>query len=97
MRPIDSFLDRWPGFRRISQSRFFHSSGLGIALATIGIALFSTKGIAAKLIYQANLDPITLMSWRMGLALPFFVGIGYWTYRSQRQTITEPESTPQAP
>jgi len=44
----------------------------GYALAATAAILFSFKAILAKLLYRWNIDPITLMSLRMGMAMPVF-------------------------
>lgn len=48
-----------------------------IVLASIG---FSSKSILIKLVYadSAHIDAITLMTLRMLLALPFFLGVALW-------------------
>lgn len=44
----------------------------GYALAMSATILFSAKAILAKFLYRYDIDPITLMTLRMGLALPVF-------------------------
>jgi drug/metabolite transporter (DMT)-like permease len=48
-----------------------------VVTAAIG---FSSKAILIKLAYadNAQLDAITLMTWRMMLSLPFFVAVALW-------------------
>lgn len=55
----------------------------GLALAALGAALFSTKGIFVKLAYEHGLDALTVLTWRMILALPFFVALGLLAYRDR--------------
>ena len=47
----------------------------GYALAMSATILFSAKAILAKFLYRHDIDPITLMALRMGLALPVFAVI----------------------
>jgi drug/metabolite transporter (DMT)-like permease len=60
---------------------------IGIALVLISAMAFSTKAIFIKLAYgdasslRAAVDPLTLLTMRMGLALPFFALIGWWSAR----------------
>jgi len=54
---------------------------IGCALAAAGAILFSTKAIAIKLAYAKGVDTETLLALRMGLALPFYLGIGVVTWR----------------
>lgn len=55
----------------------------GILFVAIGAVCFSAKAIFIKLAYKSyEVDDITLLSLRFGLALPFYLGIGIW--RSQK-------------
>ncbi len=47
----------------------------GFALAALAAILFSAKAILAKFLYRHQIDPITLMTLRMGLALPVFAAV----------------------
>ena len=61
----------------------------GYLLAGGGAALFSMKAIIIKLAYgdeSVQIEPITLLGLRMAFALPVFIGIGYWLYRSRART-----------
>ena len=58
---------------------------IGTALVVAGAMLFSLKGIFIKLAYQYGVDVVTLMSLRMGIALPFYVLIGCWSFFQHRQ------------
>lgn len=49
---------------------------LGYVFAALGAALFSTKAIFINLAYAETIDAETLLALRMGLALPFYLGIG---------------------
>lgn len=48
----------------------------GLTYALIGAALFSLKPILIKLAYVSNIDPVTLLTLRMMMALPFYLIIG---------------------
>jgi drug/metabolite transporter (DMT)-like permease len=50
----------------------------GLAIAIVGAILFSAKAIVAKLIYRYQVDPVTLIAFRMIFALPFFAAIAIW-------------------
>ncbi|MEM8899855.1 MAG: DMT family transporter [Bacteroidota bacterium] len=47
-------------------------SGFGFAL--LGAVMFSSKAVFVKLAYQYEVDPISLLTLRMGFSLPFFLG-----------------------
>lgn len=53
----------------------------GLLLAGFGSILFSAKAIVAKLTYQYGVNALTVMGFRMLLALPFFALIAYWQMR----------------
>lgn len=42
---------------------------------------FCTKGVFAKLAYAEGADSITVLALRMGMALPVFLLVGWWTSR----------------
>ena len=48
------------------------SLGLGMTLAVLGAFAFSGKAIVVKLAYRHGADAVTLLMYRMLLALPFF-------------------------
>ena len=54
---------------------FRHTSGL--ALAAAGATLFSLKGVAMKIAFTQGANVEQMMSLRMGIALPFFLWIGW--------------------
>ncbi len=58
---------------------------VGLALAMLGAIGFSGKAIIIKLAYQhgAAVDPVTLLMWRMLLALPLFLLVAWWASRGQ--------------
>jgi drug/metabolite transporter (DMT)-like permease len=45
----------------------------GLLLALIGAIAFSGKAIIVKLAYRHGVDAVTLIMYRMVLALPFFI------------------------
>lgn len=50
----------------------------------LGAVLFSAKAIFVKLAYQYNIDPVSLLTLRMVLSLPFFLLMGYFSGRNQK-------------
>jgi drug/metabolite transporter (DMT)-like permease len=57
---------------------------LGIVLAVLGAALFSTRAIFIKLACQEQVDAALMPAYRMIFSLPVFAAIGAWAYL-QRQ------------
>ncbi|MBC7916336.1 MAG: DMT family transporter [Rhodoferax sp.] len=55
---------------------------VGLTLAIVGAIAFSGKAIIVKLGYRYGVDAVTLLMLRMLFALPFFLGIVWWTSRS---------------
>lgn len=53
----------------------------GIALAFVGAAIFSLKGVTTKLIYAYGVDAVTLLALRMLFSLPFFLLAAAWSRR----------------
>jgi len=53
----------------------------GYLLAFLGSFLFATKGIWIKLAYRYGIDASGLLSLRLGIAMPFYIGIGLMTWR----------------
>ena len=60
-----------------------HPALSGLLLAAAGAIAFSGKAIIVKLSYRYGVDAVTVIMYRMLLALPFFVLLGWW---SERQT-----------
>ena len=56
-----------------------YTSIFGAALVFAGAVLFSAKAIFVKLAYQHAIDPVSLLTLRMLISLPFFLIIGYFT------------------
>lgn len=59
------------------------SALVGTLLVLASAVLFSTKSIFIKLGYREAVDPVTLLTLRMGLSLPFFLAMGLWASRGQ--------------
>ena len=55
----------------------------GLLLAAAGSIAFSAKAIIVKLAYRHGVDPVTLLMYRMLLALPFFVFMAWWAGRGK--------------
>jgi drug/metabolite transporter (DMT)-like permease len=60
-----------------------HPALSGLLLAAAGAIAFSGKAIIVKLSYRYGVDAVTVIMYRMLLALPFFLFLGWW---SERQT-----------
>jgi drug/metabolite transporter (DMT)-like permease len=54
---------------------------VGVALAFVGAAFFSLKGVTTKLIYAYGVDAVTLLALRMLFSLPFFIAAAAWSRR----------------
>jgi drug/metabolite transporter (DMT)-like permease len=61
------------------------SIAAGLLMAVLGAIAFSGKAIIVKLAYRHGVDAITLIMLRMLFALPFFLGISWWTSRRTAQ------------
>ncbi|MDR7298615.1 drug/metabolite transporter (DMT)-like permease [Pelomonas aquatica] len=55
----------------------------GLLLAVLGAIGFSGKAIIVKLAYRHGVDAVTLLMWRMLLALPFFLLMAWWAGRGK--------------
>lgn len=55
----------------------------GVAMAMLGAIGFSGKAIIVKLAYRHGVDAITLLMWRMLLALPLFLALAWWAGRDR--------------
>jgi drug/metabolite transporter (DMT)-like permease len=51
---------------------------VGIALAFVGAALFSLKGVTTKFIYAYGVDATTILALRMLFSVPFFIAVAAW-------------------
>lgn len=58
-------------------------AGTGLLLAALGAIGFSGKAIIVKLAYRHGVDAVTLLMWRMLLALPLFLLLAWWAGRGQ--------------
>jgi len=66
---------------------------IGFGLAGLGAILFSAKAIVVKLTYRHGVDAVTIIGFRMLLALPFFLVIGWFQARKARRGLI-PRLTP---
>jgi drug/metabolite transporter (DMT)-like permease len=55
----------------------------GLLMAVLGAIGFSGKAIIVKVAYRHGVDAVTLLMWRMLLALPFFLAMAWWAGRGQ--------------
>lgn len=56
---------------------------IGAALVFLAAIVFSAKAIFVKLAYRYQIDPVTLLTLRMLLSLPFFLAAAAWSRRSR--------------
>ncbi|MFT7682225.1 MAG: drug/metabolite transporter (DMT)-like permease [Moritella dasanensis] len=63
---------------RLALTQRLSAHKIGLLCAFFATCLFSTKGIFVKLAYQYGVDSITLMTYRMILSLPFYIGVFVW-------------------
>jgi drug/metabolite transporter (DMT)-like permease len=52
-----------------------HYNIVAVALAVVGVVFFSAKSILVKMAYVYDVDTVTLLLIRMGIALPFYIVI----------------------
>lgn len=57
---------------------------VGYLSGGLGAAFFATKGIVIKLAIIEQVDVVTTLTWRMIIAVPFFIIIGTMGYRDRR-------------
>ncbi len=55
----------------------------GVLLAIAGSVAFSGKAIIVKLAYRYGVDAVTLLMYRMLIALPFFLAMAWWAGRGR--------------
>jgi drug/metabolite transporter (DMT)-like permease len=55
----------------------------GLLMAMLGAIGFSGKAIIVKLAYRHDVDAVTLLMWRMLLALPMFLLLAWWAGRGK--------------
>ncbi len=56
-----------------------------MTLAALGAAFFATKGIFVKLALADGLDPVTILTWRMILATPAFMVLGWMGFSARKR------------
>lgn len=61
---------------------------LAMILTLTGAILFSAKGLFIKFAYQYQVDTVTLMTIRMGIAVPIYLMIGFYSERFHQQRIS---------
>ena len=50
---------------------------VGYLLGALGSSMFATKGIIIKLALVENIDAVTTLTWRMIIATPIFILVGW--------------------
>lgn len=70
-------------FRKSSAASF------GVICAIFGVILFSAKAVIVKLVYQYQVDYLTLLLFRMVFSFPFYLAIAMWKKPSQPKAITK--------
>ncbi len=60
---------------------------LGYLLGASGAAFFATKGIFIKLALVENVDVLTMLTWRMIIAVPFFIAIGITGFNEHKNRL----------
>ncbi len=70
----------------VKQTPIDKSASLGLALAAVGAGLFATKGIFVKLALAEGLDAVTVLTWRMLIAVPVFATVGWLGLRERWQS-----------
>ena len=60
-----------------------HRMTSGLLLAAGGSIAFSGKAIIVKLAYRHGVDAVTLLMYRMLMALPLFLAMAWWSGRGQ--------------
>lgn len=68
------------------------SQWLGLFFAVLGAELFATKGIIIKLALADGVDTLTTLTWRMIVAVPVFLTVGFLAYR--RRDAARPAGAP---
>ena len=64
---------------------------LGAALVFFGAVLFSAKAIFVKLAYEYTIDPVSLLTLRMVLSLPFFLLMAFLSGKKQDTIALKPK------
>lgn len=58
-------------------------------LTLLGAVMFSAKGLFIKFAYQYNVDTVTLLVIRMGISVPVYLMIGFYSERFHQQRISK--------
>lgn len=53
------------------ESKYY--TAIAFILAAIGVVMFSAKAVLVKMAYEYNVDTVSLLLIRMGIALPFYI------------------------
>ena len=69
--------------RAVQAKTAIDSRAIGIVFGTVGAIGFSGKAIIVKLAYRYGVDAITLLMYRMLMALPFFLLMAWWGGRGR--------------
>jgi drug/metabolite transporter (DMT)-like permease len=62
-----------------------HPQAIGLMAATLGAVLFSTKAVLVKLAFAYMVTPETLLSLRLLMAAPFYIGAAIYLGRGAAQ------------
>ena len=62
---------------------------VGILLAILATCLYAIKGVLVKLIYQLDVDTVSVMALRMFFSLPVYLFIGLWLWRKTPMAATK--------
>lgn len=54
------------------------AASFGVICAILGVILFSAKAVIVKLVYQYQVDYLTLLLFRMVFSFPFYLAIALW-------------------
>ena len=74
-----------PSYKITKNSSSGQSLWVGYALGALGASFFATKGIVIKLALIENVDALTTLTWRMIIAVPFFIIIGLTGLRDRQK------------
>lgn len=61
---------------------------LGFLYVAISAVCFSSKGVIIKLAYSENIDALSLLTFRMLFAFPFFIAFGVFTKNQSKSVAT---------
>ncbi|WP_109830975.1 DMT family transporter [Reichenbachiella versicolor] len=64
------------------------SKNLGVALAIVGVVMFSAKAVMVKLAYQYEVEPVTLLLLRMIFALPIYIIVAIRLFQTKRPRVS---------